>query len=124
MPLKTSVPFVDVSHFQLHDLQNASAGVGTVFGITIDCDGLFDRSHIVLAVDVYTSMALLGDLPDCVAAATDDGAHHVTLNEQSQRKVGLATWSGHTSVRCTAASIAPFVDGLHVQTVAAEVDAI
>lgn len=75
-------------------------------------------------MDVDTSVTLLRDLPDSVSPTADNGSDHVTLDEQSQWKVGLSSWSWHTGVRCTTASASAFVNGFDVQTISSEVDAI
>lgn len=119
-----TLPFVNIVHFQLHNLQNTPACVGTVFRIPVDCDRLLHRSHVVLAMDVDASVTLLCDLSDRVSATANDGADHVTLDEQTQRKIRLASGTGHTGVRSTTAGIASFVHGFDVQTISSEFDTV
>lgn len=81
----------------MHDLEDLLAGVGAVFRVAVDRNGLLERADVVLAMDVHTSPGHLGYLPDGRALASDYGPDHVRLDEDTQGEVGLAGRAGESS---------------------------
>lgn len=101
-----SLPLVRAVRLLLHNLQDLLAGVGAVLGVAVDGDGLLQRAHVVLAVHVDPGARHLGDLPYSGALPADYRAHHVRLDEDAQREVGLPAGTGQPGVGDAAAALA------------------
>lgn len=123
-------PLASVGCLHLHHLQDAFTSVRTVLGIPVDGDCLLQRSHVLLPVHIHASPTLLCDLTDGGSLAANDRAHHLTLHEQPQRKIGLASWTGHASaVKLLAIPRVPpqlllLFHGLCLQLIPLELDAV
>lgn len=78
-------------------------------------------------MDVDASTALLCDRPDGAALSTNDGAHHFALHKNAQRKVRLASGTGHTRIRIALVTLATplvLVQLLGMQLAALELDTV
>lgn len=84
--IKEDGPFVGAVGLLLHHLEDAPAGVGAIFGVAVNGDGLLDGAHVVLSVHVHPRARLLRDLADCAALTADDSTNHVTLHQNSAQK--------------------------------------
>lgn len=130
VPLISNSPLVCVVRLLLHHLQDAFARACAVLRVAVDCDGLLERTDVVLAVHVHAGPAVLGDLSYRAALAADDGADHLRRHQQPQREVRLATGAaaaGHSGVLRACPRTSPRHFGLeqfHQQLRTLEVDPV
>lgn len=95
-------PFIGVIGLLLHNFEDLPACVCAVLRVAVNSDGFLERADVVLAVYVNAGAALLRYETDGAALAANDGTHHVTLHQQTQREVGGTRATGSTAAAAAA----------------------
>lgn len=72
---KKYLPLICIVSFLLHNLQNFLASIGAVFWIAINRDSLFQRSNVILSMDVNSSSGLLCYLSDCGTLSSNNSSY-------------------------------------------------
>lgn len=87
------LPFFRIVRLLLHNFKNALASHRTIFRIPINRDRLFQRSDIVLSMNINACTALLRYLTYRASLATNNRTHHIACNENTQWKISLTSWT-------------------------------